>query len=98
MAFSLPAALSPDEAASSAGHGHPAGAVARLQEKCSQLKPVWVQDTSHTVSDLTQPDKKPSLLQQVFPGVLSIGNKQLQAFVTDSAAAKEGKQELEFSV
>lgn len=98
MAFSLPAALSPGEAASNAGHGHSAGAVARLQEKGSQLKPVWAQDTSHTVPDLTLPDKKPSLLWEVFPGVLSIGNKQLQAFVTDSAAAKERKQGLEFSV
>lgn len=98
MTFSLPAALCPGEAASSAGHGVPAGAVARLQEKCSQLKPVWAQDTSHTVPDLTLPDKKPSLLREVFPGVLSIGNKQLQAFVTDLAATKERQQDLEFSV
>lgn len=97
MTFSLPAALSPDEAASSAGHGHPTGAVARLQEKGSQMKPVWVRDTSHTVSDLTLPNKKPSLPWEVFPGLLSTGNKQLQAFVTDSAATKQGKQNLEFS-
>lgn len=55
-------------------------------------------DTSHTVSDLALPDKKTYLPQKVFPGVFSIGNKQLQAFVTDSASTKQLKQDLEVSV